>query len=447
MSKKEIIKSLYNRIDDIEDYIKNLGKLIYKNPEIGFKEIKTNKIISEALDKLNVRYSLLDGIPGVKVVIDTGIKGPNIAVLSELDALICPNHKDSSDDGAVHACGHNVMVANMLGLIKAIKDTNIKNALSGTLHFIAVPAEEYIDLEFRNQLIKEGKISYPTGKVELLHRGLFDKIDLCVMMHVANGDAITVDIENNGFITKKIRYIGKSAHTSRPQNGVNALYAANIGLMALNSIRDTFKEESFIRVHPIITKGGDAINVVPSEVTLETFIRGRNMVDILSVNNQVDYAFLSGAIAMGADLEIIDSSGMLPLKNDKELMILAEETAVELVGHKNVSINGSSFGSADLGDISSIMPVIEIGIGCVSGGLHSADYKVIDEHAAYVNGTKMLGGMIVKLLGDGGLKAKSVINAYHPLFSSKKAYFLFINDLFKRKYYKHNTLMEVWSDK
>jgi len=83
-----------------------------------------------------------------------------------------------------------------------------------------------------------------------------------------------VGVSNNGCVVKTIRYIGKAAHAGgAPHMGINALYAANIALTAINALRETFREHDTIRVHPIITQGGIQVNVIPADVRLETYVR------------------------------------------------------------------------------------------------------------------------------------------------------------------------------
>src|SRR5262249_56295702 len=94
-----------------------------------------------------------------------------------------------------------------------------------------------------------------------------------------------VSASNNGCIVKTVRYIGRAAHAGgAPHLGINALYAANIGLAAINAVRETFRDEDSIRVHPIITQGGSQVNVIPGEVRLETYVRGKTVDAILDAN-------------------------------------------------------------------------------------------------------------------------------------------------------------------
>src|SRR6185369_13835703 len=112
----------------------------------------------------------------------------------------------------------------------------------------------------------------------------------------------------------------RAAHAGgAPHRGVNALYAAHIGLMAINAVRETFRDDDTIRVHPIVTHGGSQVNVIPADVRLETYVRGRTVEAILDANAKVDRAFRAGALGLGARVEIETLPGYLPLFNDPEL--------------------------------------------------------------------------------------------------------------------------------
>lgn len=425
------IKALcYKNIDNIKEYIKNIAEKIYKNPETGFKEFKTSELVKGEFEKLGLTYNELDDIPGIKATIDTKKEGPEIAIIGELDAVICREHMDSDGStGAVHACGHNIMISNMLGVAKSLLDDKILDSIVGKIHFIAVPAEEYIELDYRIKLMNEGVIKYPTGKAELLHRGVFDGIDICIMMHVMPGEnKIGLESGSNGFIAKKARFIGRSSHAaSSPENGINSLYAANLALMGINASRETLRDESNVRIHPIITKGGDAVNVIPSDVEVETLIRANNVDDIKDASIKVNRALLGGAISVGAFVEIQDTPGMLPLIYNEELTKLAEKIGRDLVDKCNIVKYKPSKGSTDLGDISSLVPAIEVCVECIDGGLHTSSYKINNEDYAYVISSKILGGMAIELLESNAKKAYQIIDKYEPIFKNKNEYFDFMD--------------------
>lgn len=130
-----------------------------------------------------------------------------------------------------------------------------------------MPAEELLELGYRKKLKEQGIIKYFGGKVEFLYRGYLDGVDAAFMVHsAASKQLIGFPLGSNGCLSKNITYHGKSAHAGgSPQKGINALYAANLGLSAINALRETFVDDDHIRVHPIITAGGSAVNAFPKQ--------------------------------------------------------------------------------------------------------------------------------------------------------------------------------------
>ena len=164
-------------------------------------------------------------------------------------------------------------------------DTKAFEHLTGRVVFFAVPAEEYGDIAWRVEQARAGRLEFLGGKPELLRLGHFDDVDLAMMIHTTSrpedGQA-GVPESNNGCLVKTVRYVGRAAHAGgAPHMGINALYAAQIGLAAINAIRETFRDEDTIRVHPIITHGGSQVNVIPADVRIETYVRGRTVDAIL----------------------------------------------------------------------------------------------------------------------------------------------------------------------
>ena len=128
-----------------------------------------------------------------------------------------------------------------------------------------------------------------------------------------------------GCITKSIIYKGKAAHAGgSPWLGCNALYSATLGINAINAIRETFKEPDYIRVHPIITHGGDMVNAIPEEVRLESYVRGATFEAIDSANKKVNQALIGGALSLGANIEIVDTPGYSPLINNEEMLNISK---------------------------------------------------------------------------------------------------------------------------
>ena len=235
-----------------------------ENPESGYREVKTRRYMENLFKKLGYELVSAGNIPGFYTVLDTGRPGPEIMVLGELDALICAAHPQSdSSTGAVHCCGHSAQCAALVGVAAALREQGALDKMCGKIRLCAVPAEEMIELDYRNKLREKGIIKYFGGKTEFLSRGYFDGVDAAFMVHTSASGGFEVDKGGVGFIEKEIIYHGVSAHAGdAPWKGCNALYAANLGLNAVNAIRETFQEKDIIGISDY-HRGGSVVNAIP----------------------------------------------------------------------------------------------------------------------------------------------------------------------------------------
>lgn len=429
-SKQELKALAIDAIDKNRDKIVALGDSIFGEPELGYKEFKTAAKIKAVFDELGYSYTDGHAITGVIAPLKGKESKLKISVMGELDAVVAPKHRCANPEtGAAHSCGHNCMIAGLAGVAYALKDTGIMEELSGDVVLTAVPAEEYVEIGYRNQLRNEGKIHFLGGKQEFVKLGLMDDIDIMVMQHTTTteGDQHS-DIKancgggSNGFVGKLINYHGKEAHSGgSPHLGKNALNAANIGLMAAHCQRETFKDEDHIRVHPIITKGGDLVNVVPADVRIETYVRGANVSAILDASEKVNRAFKAGGYAVDVETEIIELPGYLPTIVVDDLMDLMYANLKQLIGEEKVArLAGSSGGSSDAGDISHLMPTIQAYIGGASGLGHSESYEIADKELAYIVSAKALVMTVIDLLADGAEVGLKIKNEFKPAMTKEE---------------------------
>src|SRR2546423_6843822 len=369
MTKNELKERVYAAIDRRAEEVVWLGERIRKHPELGFKEVKTGRLIEQTVAGHGLKPKTGLGLTGVRAEASGRAgDGPTFALLGELDALVVAGHPDGDPaTGAAHACGHNAQVAALMGAAMGLVDARAFDALSGRVVFFAVPAEEYGDIEWRVSQARAGKLEFLGGKPELLRLGHFDDVELSMMIHATprteDGKA-GVPASNNGCVVKTVRYIGRAAHAGgAPHMGINALYAAQIALMGINCIRETFRDEDTIRVHPIITHGGSQVNVIPGEVRLETYVRGRTVDAIMAANTRVDRALRAGALALGAKVEIETLAGYMPMGCDQTMAAYFKETMAEMVGLEHYRQIGHRTGSTDMGDLSQGMPILHPYIG------------------------------------------------------------------------------------
>ncbi|MBQ2696967.1 MAG: amidohydrolase [Clostridia bacterium] len=424
------MEAIAKTIDSYRDLIVDTLDYIWKNPETGYREWKTNKYMAETFKKLGYDIVEAGDIPGFYTVIDTGRPGPEILILGELDSLLCKTHPDADPEtGAVHCCGHAAQCAALVGIAAALKNPEILDRLSGRIRLCAVPAEELIEIGYRSELKTQGKIRYFGGKPEFLYRGYFDGVDLAFMVHTTSGEDFAVNAGCVGCVAKKVMYKGTSAHAGgSPWNGCNALYAANLGLSGINAIRETFKEPDIIRVHPIITQGGTAVNAIPETICIESYVRGSSFEAIRSANDKVNRALCGGALAIGANVDIQDIPGYAPLHNDKNLVNAAAEALQKIFPDMELKqSDGIGSGSTDMGDLSCIMPVMHPHAPGAKGTSHGDNYYIENPDLACLGSAKWQVALAVLLLENGGKRAKEIIDAYEPLFASAKDYLAYLD--------------------
>jgi amidohydrolase len=407
-------------IDRRADELNRLADDIYRHPELGYKEFRTAGIVSDYFERLGLPHRNQLAITGVKARLDGGADGPTVAVLGELDSLGVREHPHADPEtGAAHACGHNAQIAMMLGVAAGLLDAGVAPQLAGNVVFFAVPAEEYVEVEYRESLARQGKIEFLGGKPELIRLGEFDDVNLAMMTHTSSNPDdgyLGMGESSNGCLVKLIRFTGKAAHAGgSPHEGINALNAATLALQAIHAQRETFKDDDTVRVHPIITRGGDIVNVIPADVRMETYVRGKTVEAIDDANRKVERALKAGAFAVGAQVTIQSIPGYLPLRNDPQLGGLFLENAVSLVGQEHVRRIGHRTGSTDMGDVTHIMPAIHPFAGGAEGTGHGADYRIADPQRAIVNPAKAMAMTVLDLLA--GNAAPSVLASAKPRFT------------------------------
>jgi amidohydrolase len=405
-------------IDKNREEIINFGNDIFRNPELGFKEFRTSKLMVEYLKDMGLEVEENLSITGIKSIVGDK-EGINIVLIAELDAVPTPGHKYSTkDNGAAHTCAHSNQVAIMLGVMKALKESNILDNLGGKVTLIGTPAEEFTDFEYRRGLVEEEKINYMSGKQDMISKGVFDDGDLIISCHTMGGireRKADVNSSLNGFIAKKITYYGKAAHSgAAPHLGINALNAATIGLTAVNAQRETFMDEHNIRVHGIIKDGGQTVNTIPERVVIEGYVRGGTLESIMDANSKVDRAFEAGAYAVGGRCVIEDTVGYMPFEQCADLSGVLKQNLGKLIGSENIYDGQKSMASGDIGDLAAIKPTIQFGFSGFMGNVHGSNFEIVDEEMAYIIPQKAIIMTIVDLLEAGGKKAKKIIDDNPP---------------------------------
>lgn len=414
---------IFDAIEKNKDTVLAAERYIWKNPELGFREWKTHAFLKKEFERLGYTLTEAGDIPGFYTDIDTGREGPKVAVFAEMDGLYIPDHPESDKEtGVVHACGHHFQCAALLGIAIALKADGALDGLAGSIRLIAVPCEEMSDMAYIKSLIESGTLHFYGGKQEFLYRGYLDGVDMAIMVH-GRGRGFALNQGCNGSIGKHFTFIGKSAHAAGAVGSNNALYAANAAMAAANALRESMSQARLERYFAIITSGGEAVNVIPSEVKVAAQVRGLTMESIKALNEKINRAYAAGALSQGCRLIIEDTLGYSPRKEDKNLRNAFLDVAKLLFNEDEIFIsNGYAAGCTDMGDVSMVMPVCHAFVGGGEGAGHTVDYRVRDPYQGCVTNAKLQAGVVFHLLSENAELAKKVIAEKEVEYPSTQAY-------------------------
>lgn len=418
-------------IDVHKDQIIAFAENIAAHPEPGYEEFCTAGKTAEVLKNLGYKVTehlARTGVKGTKSVKE----GPSLTVIGELDAIGCHSHPNANPvTGVAHACGHHAQMAAMIGCAIAMADPDVQKCLAGTVNFLAVPAEEYIDADKRTRLKKEG-IEFCCGKSEMIRTGVFDDTDIALTTHVhmvpVEEDFYLGNPACNGYSAERVTVRGKAAHGAiDPWNGVNALSITTSAIQMMGLMRETFREEDHVRLHNVIRKAGDVINSVPDEAIVETKVRAASLDKICEITDMVNRAYAGSAYAFGGKIEMEKLQGYMPIiprAADNALIEAADDLGLN---YRTVQKGDFNNACTDVGDLSHLVPVVNFTFKGFEGKLHGADFKITDPEKAYILPAKLLALTVYKLLKNGGQEAKKITKSYTPVFN-KESYIQYVKN-------------------
>jgi len=337
------------RLNIARDSLIALSHRIHAHPELGFEEEKASAWLAEML--ADAGFAVEKGICDLPTAfIARAGNGPlHIGICAEYDCL----------PGIGHACGHNIIAAMAVGA--GIAAAKVANDVGLTISVIGTPAEEAGDAG---------------GKILLLERGAYKGMHAAMMVHPAPFDIIDPAIIACSMF--EIRYTGKEAHASAfPERGINAADALTIAQTAIGLLRQHIRSTD--RIHGIITKGGDAPNVVPAHTAAKYIVRAKTLDELDDIRAKVLRCFEAGALATGAKLEVV--GGQKPyaeLLSDVE-MAAAYQRNAETLGRTFRDLGPTrerAAGSTDMGNVSLALPSIHpfIGIDSLPAVNHQPEF-------------------------------------------------------------------------
>ena len=368
------------RVTQARDELVALSHRIHANPELGFEEEQACAWLCELLEGAGLQVERGVGDLPTAFAARAGSGPLHVVVCAEYDAL----------PAVGHACGHNVIAAMAAGagmaLARVADDAGLRVTVLGT------PAEEG-----------------GGGKILLLKRGAFDGAHAAMMVHPSPYEQPEMPIIAVNHL--KVAYTGKEAHASAyPFLGVNAADALVVAQTAIGLLRQHLRPSD--RVHGIVTKGGDAANIIPAHTTADWMVRAADLEQLEEVRAKVARCFEAGALATGATLELSeDHDPYSEMRHDHELSALYQRNA-EALGRSFVDRASRGAGSTDMGNVSLALPSIHptIGIDSLPAVNHQPEFTAScvtpEADRAVVDGAVAMAWTAVDAAADPALRQR-----------------------------------------
>lgn len=325
--------------ENIKEDLWNMSDALYENPEIGDEEFESMKLLTNYLKEhhFSVETNIVNRPTAFQATYASEKPGPTIAYLAEYDAL----------PGVGHGCGHNMIGTMSVGA--GVLLSQIIDEVGGTVTVLGTPAEE-----------TNG------AKVPMAKEGIFDNIDVAMMLHPSDfsaesGSSLAMD-------AIQFAYYGKSSHAAAsPEKGINALDSVIQLFNGINALREHVPSD--VRMHGVIPKGGDAANVVPDYAVAQFYFRAKDRQTLDGVVTKAKNIAHAAAEMTGAKVEI--SNYELSYDNMITNNALSNAFSKNLGALQDQPIlpakDGS--GSLDMGDVSQVAPAIHPYIGFNQAGL------------------------------------------------------------------------------
>ncbi|KAK4196018.1 hypothetical protein QBC40DRAFT_310184 [Triangularia verruculosa] len=351
-------------IDHQSEKLWSLNKFIHNNPEIAFKEFKAHEALTKFMRSQPERWQVTSSACGIETawiaVYDSGRKGPAVSFNVEMDAL--------PDLG--HACGHNLIASASLAGALATAQVMNTHSLAGKVYVFGTPGEE----------------GYHGGKIQLLNRGAYHKVDVSLISHpsVLNNSPF---VRTTTFCRLEVEFFGRAAHAANaPWQGINALDALVTSYNSISMLRQQTQPNDVIGF-AITNGGGEATNIIHAYSSAVCTIRSSSSSRLETLIEKVSACFDAGAQAAGATVKIQVIKGY---KDHVPNMHLASSFAKhwsslpdpypvgpELRADEREYVHVKA--STDQGDISHALPSVNVSFaipaGPEKGGPHSADFE------------------------------------------------------------------------
>ena len=325
-----------------------LSHRIHRNPEVAFQEFKAAKWLTAELKRAGFKVNR--GVAGLETAFVAKLQGkaarPAIAIVGEYDAL----------PGLGHACGHNIVAACTVGAGLGL--SSVIRELKGAILVLGTPAEES-----------------GGGKIIMLKKGCFRSVDAAMKMHPSNRNL--VGRKSLAITCLRMIFYGKAAHAaSAPEKGINALNACIETFNAINALRQHLPED--VRIHGIITDGGQAPNIVPERAEALFYVRTIEQDFLEELIAKVSDCARGAALSTGARVEIKEVGIRYDAQRTNEPLLTQMKTNMKELGLRLDKLpERGGLASSDFGNVTQVVPAAHPSIAILTPrfGTHSLQFK------------------------------------------------------------------------
>jgi len=330
---------IVERAESLLDQLKDWRRYLHKHPELSFEEKETAKFIMQEVTKINnVQIESNVGGNGIVATLSNG-SGPTIALRGDIDALpieeLNTHSFVSTNDGVMHACGHDAHTSMLLGAVYLLAEQFAKGELHGTVKFIFQPAEETTDEHGR------------TGAPYMIDAGVLDNIDAIVALHVCPWHPPGVIQMNNGYSMANIdnfdvTLTGSGGHGGYPHLAVDPLWILGTVLQKFYStIGRRFSPLDVVAASIGKIEAGEVNNVIPSDVKISGTLRSYSPEARKQLVTEVENVFKL-AENFGGSYEFVLERGEPALNNHPLINELIHQAALEI--YPDLTVDWGPFG-------------------------------------------------------------------------------------------------------